>query len=84
LDDESRQPPAAELIYALIQIHHQVRIRTHNIGLEAAMKISVMLAASVLLGANGPEVVNFDKAEVGKPPSGWTATEFDDFSYSGM
>src|SRR2546426_11012118 len=35
-----------------------------------------MLLAAVLLIAAGPtEMINFDKAEAGKPPSGWTATQ---------
>ncbi len=39
------------------------------------MRFSITLAASMLLAANGPEVVNFDTADVGKPPAGWTATQ---------
>src|SRR5438045_5413125 len=39
------------------------------------MKPSMLLAATLLVGAASTEVVNFDKAEAGKPPSGWTATQ---------
>jgi hypothetical protein len=34
-----------------------------------------MLVAITLLAAAPAEIVNFDKAETGKPPSGWTATQ---------
>ena len=34
-----------------------------------------MLLASTLLVAAPAETVNFDNAEAGKPPSGWTATQ---------
>ena len=38
------------------------------------MKTSMLLAATVLAAAS-TETINFDKAEAGKPPSGWTATQ---------
>ena len=38
------------------------------------MKTTTMLVGA-LLAAGATETVNFDKAEVGKPPSGWTATQ---------
>jgi len=38
------------------------------------MKTTTILAGA-LLAAGAPQTVNFDKAEVGKPPSGWTATQ---------
>ena len=39
------------------------------------MKSSMLVVAAMLLAAGPPEAVNFDKAEVGKPPAGWTATQ---------
>ena len=36
---------------------------------------STVLLATVLLAAGQGETVNFDKAEVGKSPAGWTATQ---------
>ena len=38
------------------------------------MKTTTILV-SALLAAGATETVNFDKAEAGKPPSGWTATQ---------
>ena len=38
------------------------------------MKTAAILAGA-LLAAGATETVNFDQAEVGKPPSGWTATQ---------
>jgi 3-keto-disaccharide hydrolase len=44
--------------------------------MEIGMKTSTMIAAATLVFAASPtETVNFDKAEAGKPPSGWTATQ---------
>ena len=37
------------------------------------MKTPMILVSAVL--AAGAETINFDKADVGKPPSGWTATQ---------
>ena len=42
--------------------------------LEPDMKTTTILV-SALLAAGATETVNFDKAEAGKPPSGWTATQ---------
>ena len=39
------------------------------------MKGSTVLLAIAILAAGQGETVNFDKAEVGKPPAGWTATQ---------
>jgi hypothetical protein len=40
------------------------------------MKTSTVIAAATLMLVAGPtETVNFDTADVGKPPSGWTATQ---------
>src|SRR3989454_3874554 len=39
------------------------------------MKLSMLLVATSLVAAAPTETVNFDKAEAGKPPSGWTATQ---------
>jgi hypothetical protein len=39
------------------------------------MKGPTVLVITVLLAAGQGETVNFDKAEVGKPPAGWTATQ---------
>jgi len=36
---------------------------------------SMLLAAVLLIAAGPTEMINFDKAEAGKPPSGWTATQ---------
>ena len=33
------------------------------------------ILVGALLAAGATETVNFDKADVGKPPSGWTATQ---------
>ena len=38
------------------------------------MKV-VILAAGMLAAAAPADTINFDKAETGKPPSGWTATQ---------
>ena len=38
------------------------------------MKTTTILLGA-LLAAGAAETVNFDRAEVGKPPSGWTATQ---------
>jgi hypothetical protein len=44
--------------------------------MEIGMKTpAVIAAATLVLAAAPPETVNFDKAEAGKPPSGWTATQ---------
>jgi 3-keto-disaccharide hydrolase len=44
--------------------------------MEIGMKTSTMIAAATLVFAASPtETVNFDKAEAGKAPSGWTATQ---------
>src|SRR6266511_3317902 len=42
--------------------------------METDMKSTTILV-SALLAAGGAETVNFDKADVGKSPSGWTATQ---------
>ena len=48
--------------------------RTHE--METEMKTSIVIAAATLvLAARPTETVNFDTAETGKPPSGWTATQ---------
>jgi 3-keto-disaccharide hydrolase len=39
------------------------------------METSILVLTAVLLAAAAPEIVNFDKAEAGKPPNGWTATQ---------
>jgi hypothetical protein len=39
------------------------------------MRIAVLLAAATTIAAMPPEIVSFDSAETGKPPSGWTATQ---------
>ena len=39
------------------------------------MNAPMLLATTWLLAAASSETVNFDQAEVGKPPSGWTATQ---------
>src|SRR5437870_2087230 len=39
------------------------------------MKLSMLLVATSLVAAAPTETVNFDKAEAGKPPSGWTAAQ---------
>jgi hypothetical protein len=36
---------------------------------------TVIVAATLLLAAGSTEIANFDTAEAGKPPSGWTATQ---------
>ena len=38
------------------------------------MKITLILIGAVL-AAGAPEMIGFDKEDVGKPPSGWTATQ---------
>lgn len=38
------------------------------------MKATTILIGAVL-AAGAPETINFDKEDVGKPPSGWTATQ---------
>jgi hypothetical protein len=40
-----------------------------------AMKTSRLLAAAVVVAAGPAATVNFDSADVGKAPSGWTATQ---------
>jgi len=42
--------------------------------MEPEMKTTVILVGA-LLSAGAAETVDFDKAEAGKPPSGWTATQ---------
>jgi hypothetical protein len=42
--------------------------------MEPDMKTTTILVGA-LLAAGATETVNFDKAEAGKPPSGWTATQ---------
>ncbi len=39
------------------------------------MKILVMLTTTMLASVALADTVNFDKADVGKPPAGWTATK---------
>jgi len=39
------------------------------------MKASILLTATLLAAAAPPQTVNFDQAEAGKPPAGWTATQ---------
>src|SRR6478752_5202303 len=41
--------------------------------MEPEMKTTILVGA--LLAAGATETVNFDKADAGKPPSGWTATQ---------
>ena len=41
--------------------------------METEMKPTILAAA--LLAAGASETVNFDKADAGKAPSGWTATQ---------
>src|SRR6266850_1967758 len=36
---------------------------------------TIPILVSVLLAAGAPETITFDKADVGKPPSGWTAAQ---------
>src|SRR6266508_5969919 len=36
---------------------------------------TTMILVGALLAAGAPEMINFDKAEAGKPPIGWTATQ---------
>lgn len=44
--------------------------------MEPVMKSTLLIAAAaVIVRAASNEIVNFDKAEAGKPPSGWTATQ---------
>jgi hypothetical protein len=42
--------------------------------MEPDMKTMAILVGA-MLAAGAAETVNFDKADVGKPPSGWTATQ---------
>jgi hypothetical protein len=42
--------------------------------MEPEMKTPTILVGA-LLAAGATETVNFDKADIGKPPSGWTATQ---------
>jgi hypothetical protein len=42
--------------------------------MESAMHTAIAIVFVVLLAA-AAETVNFDKAEAGKPPAGWTATQ---------
>src|SRR5262245_13180271 len=39
------------------------------------MRVFMMIAAASLMAAAEPETVNFDKAPLGQPPTGWTATQ---------
>src|SRR4051812_38031814 len=39
------------------------------------MRIAVLLAATSMIAGAPTEIVNFDKAETGKAPTGWTATQ---------
>ena len=39
------------------------------------MHTAIAILSVVLLAAAAAETVNFDKAEAGKPPAGWTATQ---------
>ncbi len=39
------------------------------------MGISAIVATTVILAAPAAETIDFDKEEVGKPPTGWTATQ---------
>src|SRR5215211_3581711 len=39
------------------------------------MKTSILVIATLLAAAAPPQTVNFDKADAGKPPAGWTATQ---------
>ena len=39
------------------------------------MKASILILATALLAAGPAETVDFDKADAGKPPAGWTATQ---------
>src|SRR5437762_2369211 len=39
------------------------------------MKVSIVILSAALFAAAPAETVNFDKAEAGKPPAGWTATQ---------
>jgi hypothetical protein len=39
------------------------------------MRTSIIAAAFVVMAAGPGDMVNFDNAETGKPPSGWTATQ---------
>jgi 3-keto-disaccharide hydrolase len=42
--------------------------------MESEMKATTIVISALLAGGQS-ETVNFDKAEVGKPPAGWTATQ---------
>ena len=37
--------------------------------------IALTVTTAVTLSAASNDIVNFDKAEMGKPPAGWTATQ---------
>jgi hypothetical protein len=39
------------------------------------MKTLTLLPAAVLVAGFSPDTINFDTAEAGKPPAGWTATQ---------
>jgi hypothetical protein len=39
------------------------------------MKVFAIVATTLVVGMSPAETVNFDKAEVGKPPAGWMATQ---------
>ena len=43
--------------------------------MEAPMKPTAAVLATLALAAGSADIVNFDKAETGKPPAGWTATK---------
>jgi hypothetical protein len=43
--------------------------------MERVKKTTGLVVAALMLTAAAPETVNFDKADAGKPPSGWTATQ---------
>jgi hypothetical protein len=43
--------------------------------MEPVMNTSTLLLATMVLAAASTDTVNFDNAEVGKPPNGWTATQ---------
>src|SRR5215216_3939006 len=39
------------------------------------VKTSILVIATLLAAAAPPQTVNFDKADAGKPPAGWTASQ---------
>ena len=39
------------------------------------MNAAILILATALLAAGAVETINFDKADAGKPPAGWTATQ---------